>query len=187
MVFILEVSVSHCESSLALGIHFSTDMLKESPWSILRARMASFIPGGIPKGSHPWQSPRSGQPAPVQAAGRPRGSCSGRKPSNLFTLPFPLLIAVLSSLKSAADENIILLCLMPAQDIYHPVERAALLVWCRRAGAGAWLCLTQPGACWSPLQETSSLPAFPCFLCPLPLECKCHPWDSFTVGYFLKK
>lgn len=135
----------------------------------------------------PGRAPDPGsQHRSKQQAGR-GGSCSGRKPSNLFTLPFPLLIAVLSSLKSAADENIILLCLMPAQDIYHPVERAALLVWCRRAGAGAWLCLTQPGACWSPLQETSSLPAFPCFLCPLPLECKCHPWDSFTVGYFLKK
>lgn len=149
-----EVSVFHCESSLALGIHFSTDRLKERPWSILRGRMATCIPDGIPKGPHPPQSPRPRQPAPVQAAGS-GGSCSGRKPSNLFPLPFPLLIAVLSSLKSAADENIILPCLMPAQDIYQPVERADLLVWCTRAVAEAWLCLTQPGACWSPLQKMS--------------------------------
>lgn len=48
---------------------------------------------------------------PHKAQNQAASTAPGREPSNLFPLPFLLLIAVLSSLKSVADENIILLSL----------------------------------------------------------------------------
>lgn len=155
------------------GIHFSTDKLKEGHWKAPRARMAlSLQKGSLRLPQNPSQRPQNSA-ASTAPSSRPWGPCSGREPSNLFPLPFLLLIAALSSLKSVVDENIILPCLcqlLGAQDIYHPVANPAPLFRCRQVMAKAGPCLTQPGAQWSPLHKMNHLlPAFPCSLCPLQL------------------
>ncbi|KAK2507566.1 hypothetical protein MC885_003328, partial [Smutsia gigantea] len=90
---------------------------REGPRKALRARML-FTPDGMAKGSHPSQCPQSGQPAlPQQQAGGPP---AGGEPSNLSFLPSLLLIAALGSPQSVVDENIILLCLVPASPSPRP-------------------------------------------------------------------
>ena len=63
----------HSESSLAPGIHFSTDMLKEGAWKALRGRIALPLQKGwlrVPQSPHEG---RGTQPALLQASGQGRG------------------------------------------------------------------------------------------------------------------
>ena len=63
----------HSESSLAPGIHFSTDMLKEGAWKALRGRIALPLQKGwlrIPQSPHEG---RGTQPALLQASGQGGG------------------------------------------------------------------------------------------------------------------
>lgn len=130
----------HCQSFwrslifFPLGILFGSldsispwKMLKEGPRKALRAQML-FTPYGMPKRSHPSPCPQSGQPVLLQqqAGGPPAGG----EPSHLSFLSSPLLIAALGSLQSVVDENIILLCLVPAS----PCPRH----WSSRGDAALW-------------------------------------------------
>lgn len=99
LAFILEKShFSHCGSSLAPGIHFSTDVLQGGHGAL--AQLGYFHSRWVLRGLIPHKAPDPGSQ---------HGST--QRAQQLVPWPSSLLIAVMSSLKSAADKNIVLLCL----------------------------------------------------------------------------
>lgn len=102
LAFIFEKSrFSHCRSSLAPGIHFSTDVLQGGHGAL--AQLGYFHSRWVLRDLTPHKAPDPGSQ---------HGSM--RRAQQLVPWPSSLLISVMSSLKSAADENIeniFLLCL----------------------------------------------------------------------------
>lgn len=104
-------SFFHSESSLAPGIHFSTDMLKEGAWKALRGRMALPLQKGwlrIPQSPHegPGTTARS---APSLRLG---GFLLWPGAGQFVPLSFPASNCSLEW--PEVSENILLLCLEPA-------------------------------------------------------------------------
>lgn len=118
----------HLESSLA-------------PWTpFLHGRCSRRVPGkpselrcssphmGCLRDLTPHRAPRAGSRCCCNS--RLGGPPAGGEPSHLSFLSSPLLIAALGSLQSVVDENIILLCLVPAS----PCPRH----WSSRGDAALW-------------------------------------------------
>ena len=157
--------------------------LSEVGWLSLSRRGGS--------GSH--RAPHEGrelQPAQLQSSGRGVPALAGGPaicppafPASDWSLEWP---------KVSVDENILLLCLVPASSSPRHLSsggKSSPSVWGRQVMAEAGPCLTHPGVRRSPLHKVNhSLSAFPCSLCPVRLSCKCHPpLASYQVGVFFPK
>ena len=137
----------HSESSLAPGIHFSTDMLKEGAWKALRGRIALPLQKGwlrVPQSPHEG---RGTQPALLQASGQGRGEVPALAGSRAVCPPC-LPCFWLQPWVAQSQGEYPPLCLEPASSSPRHLSsrgKSSPSVWGRQVTAEAGPRLTHPG------------------------------------------